>query len=156
MIDIYFKKLDPDARIPTQAHPDEDAGWDLFALEDTRINRTTGTYPELTWIRTGIAIAIPTGYYARIVGRSSAASRGFHVVEGVIDSGYRGEQMVRVTPIWTPSEGITWPWVINAGTSFAQLIVQRVENVRWFDVAEYGGELPGSLRGEKGYGSSGA
>lgn len=145
MIEVKFKKLRPHAIKPSNAYGN-DAGWDLFACEEVFVPLSP---PRLTWVPTGIAIALPDGYYGRIVGRSSAVSAGYHVVEGIIDAGYRGEQMGRVIPMWieTSAEYL----VIKAGTSICQLIVQEVPPVVFTEVDD----LPESLRGEKGYGSSG-
>lgn len=163
MIDVLFTRLDERAWTPTQGHPDEDAGWDLVTLEDVDVDTTLhGGYPNATWTRTGIAVAIPRGYYGRICGRSSTASRGFYVIEGIIDSGYRGELLVRVVPVWNPSTvGLvrhlqesqperTPPVSIHAGTALAQLIIAPVPDV---DMIEVEG-LPESQRGENGFGSS--
>lgn len=146
MIEVLFTKLDERAIPPTQAYPG-DAGWDLHALEDVHIHPNR----MLTWVRTGIAIAIPEGHYGRIVGRSSAASKGFHVVEGVMDSGYRGEQLMRVVSLWSPELNSPTPWDVAVGDSLAQLIVSPIPAVtmRWVE------ELPESVRGTNGFGSSG-
>jgi dUTP pyrophosphatase len=153
-VKVSYRKLHPAAREPRQAHPG-DAGWDLFALKDTPVSRPALKAPgppPLTWVPTGLAMAIPEGYYGRIVGRSSAASRGYHVIEGVIDCGYRGEFLFRVCPLWLPIDehrdnGV----LIRAGESVGQLIVSPVPTA--FLVQE--DFLPVSQRGESGFGSSG-
>lgn len=153
MIDVQFTKVDERAIEPRNAYGN-DAGWDLFALEDTIVPCT----PILTWVRTGIAVALPDGFYGRIVGRSSAVTKGYLVMEGTIDAGYRGEQMGRVFPLWIHKEendaGVFRPRnrLIKAGESICQLIVQEVKPVRFIEVAT----LPDSARGTNGYGSSGA
>lgn len=156
MIEIQFTKLHPDAIPPRQAHPLEDAGWDLFSLEDVTIPTFSASDDKLPlqWIRTGIAVALPPGYYGRIVGRSSSASKGLHVVEGVMDSGYRGEQMVRVVSLWKSqvAEGQSFTRrFVRRGESLAQLIVQEVRPVSFVEVDI----LPPSLRGTNGFGSTG-
>lgn len=149
-MNIDFVKLDERAISPRNAYGN-DAGWDLFALEDTIVP----CIPRPTWVRTGIAIALPDGYYGRIVGRSSAVAKGYLVLEGIIDAGYRGEQMGRVFPLWLytqEEDGRHTPKnrQIDAGESICQLIVQKVEPVEWVEVDQ----LAPSKRGLNGYGSS--
>jgi deoxyuridine 5'-triphosphate nucleotidohydrolase len=149
---VHFTKLDPQAKEPSNAYGD-DAGWDLFALEDTEVYRHTPTD-----VRTGIAVAIPTGYYGRIVHRSSAPrKKNLMVLEGIIDAGFRGE-LFACAFAWlanyetmeeTPLDQV--PIVVKRGDSIAQLIIQQVEPVTWVEVDA----LTSSNRGEKGFGSSG-
>lgn len=146
---VKFKKLDDRAIIPRNAYGN-DAGWDLFTLEDTIV------HPGIPVdVRTGIAVAIPDGYYGRITHRSSAPrSRGIMVLEGTIDCGFRGE-LFTLAYSWLRGGDLfdlAPSFKIKAGQSIAQLIVQRVEPVQFEEVTQ----LPESLRGEKGYGSSGA
>lgn len=153
MIEVLFKKLDERAQIPRNAYGN-DAGWDLFALEDLDVYMHSPTD-----VRTGIAIALPEGYFGRIVHRSSTPrKRGLQVLEGIIDAGFRGE-LFACAFAWLPSYIVMQetpldvsPIQIKAGDSIAQLIVQEVRPVRF----EETDELPPSLRGEKGFGSSGA
>lgn len=140
---IEFTKTDERAIEPRNAYGN-DAGWDLFVLEDTRI--TWNPMKPVTEVRTGIAVAIPDGYFGRIVHRSSTPRKKFlQVVEGTTDAGYRGELMAGVMSL------VEEPPIVRAGDSICQLIIQRVELIRFKEVDE----LPESLRGTKGYGSSG-
>lgn len=149
---IEYIKLDPRATVPRNAY-EYDAGWDLFALEDTDVNKY-----GIVDVRTGIAVAIPEGYYGRIVARSSTwRKRGLGIVEGIIDSGFRGElfcgafvmRPIGLTEVGRPVP-MAVPWV-TAGDSIAQLIIQRVPLIEWKEAKA----LPPSHRGESGFGSSG-
>jgi dUTP pyrophosphatase len=132
--------LEPDAQEPTQAY-EGDAGWDLHVLEDTTI--LTGTGKD---VRSGVRMALPPGYYARIIGRSSALRRkGVLVVEGVIDAGFRGELF---SYCFNPG---TETVHLHRGESVAQVIVTPVPGVSWMEVVY----LPESKRGAMGFGSSG-
>lgn len=156
MIEVQFIKLDQDAITPTQAYPG-DAGWDLHVLEDTFIN--PGEWRD---VKSGIAIALPEGYYARLVGRSSALrKRGLAVMEGIIDAGFRGElfacayaipsavEIMRTqAPFYTKERGLV---ALEAGSSICQVIIQEVRPVQFTEV----GVLPESARGVNGFGSSG-
>lgn len=143
MLDIAIVRLDLDLPVPAYAH-DGDAGMDLFAREDALIAPGGGRYG----MPTGIAFALPVGYGGFVLPRSGLSLKhGVTVVNapGLIDSGYRGE--VKVPLINTdPTE----PYQVHRGDRIAQLVVQRVEEIRW-TVAE---SLDGYDRGG-GFGHSG-
>jgi dUTP pyrophosphatase len=142
---LRVKLLDPAARTPVVAHPGEDLGYDLFALESALLA------PRATIkVRTGIAVealhpatGAPLGLLVR--DRSSMAARGLATTAGVIDSGYRGEILILMTNLGEA------PVELRAGEKIAQMIpvpvltgpVQEVET------------LEVSARAEKGFGSSG-
>lgn len=150
MIEVLFTKTDERASVPKNAF-NNDAGWDLPVIEKYELTEGHGTD-----MRTGIAVAIPDGYYGRIVARSSTIrKRGLMVLEGIIDAGFRGELFSYVyKPVAFPGQPsyVQQRSVILPGESVAQLIVQRVEPVYW----SFRKELPESERGEQGFGSSGA
>jgi dUTP pyrophosphatase len=142
---LQVKLLEENARLPVVAHPGEDLGYDIFALETTLLApRTT------IKVRTGIAVearhpvtGVPLGLLVR--DRSSMAARGIATTAGVIDAGYRGEILVLMTNLGQAEVEI------KAGEKIAQMIpvpvltgpVQEVET------------LEASARAEKGFGSSG-
>ena len=100
-------------------------------------------------VPTGVSIALPDGYVAFVVPRSGLADRhGITIVNspGTVDAGYRGE--IRVTILNTDAEH---PFSINVGDRIAQLIVMPVSRARFVPVST----LPGSHRGEAGFGSTG-
>jgi dUTP pyrophosphatase len=141
--ELPVRRLDPGLPLPAYAHPG-DAGADLCAAEEVVLppgGRAT--------VGTGMAVAVPDGYAAFVHPRSGLASRhGITVVNapGTVDAGYRGE--VKVVLLNTdPAE----PFTIRRGDRVAQLVVQPVTRVRFLDVAE----LPGTPRGEGGFGSTG-
>jgi dUTP pyrophosphatase len=142
---LRVKLLDPSARAPVVAHPGEDLGYDLFALEAATLA------PRATVrVRTGIAVearhpatGIPLGLLVR--DRSSMAARGIATTAGVIDAGYRGEILILMTNL---GEAVI---ELKAGEKIAQMIpvpvlTGRVETVE---------SLEDSARAEKGFGSSG-
>jgi dUTP pyrophosphatase len=142
-VDILVQRVDPQAPLPTRAHPG-DAGLDLTTRE-----ACTLAPGERALLPTGIAIALPDGYVGFVVPRSGLAVRhGVSLVNapGTIDAGYRGEIRVSVVNL-DPREAVT----LEAGDRIAQLVVQRVPLVRLHEVAR----LPGSDRGAGGFGSSG-
>jgi dUTP pyrophosphatase len=129
--------------LPAYARPG-DAGADLVTAED--VDLAPG---ERALVRTGIAIALPTGYAAFVHPRSGLAARhGVTLVNapGTIDAGYRGE--IKVILLNTDA---VKPVSLRRGDRIAQLVVQRVENVTFREEPA----LPGSARGEGGFGSTG-
>lgn len=141
-MDLAVKLLHPSARLPFRAHPG-DGGADLFAVEEVTI--PAGERRE---VGTGIALAIPQGFAGFVQPRSGLAFKhGIMVVNspGLIDAGYRGE--VRVSLYNSGKE----PFAVGVGERIAQLVVQRVEEPL-FVAAE---ELPETVRGPGGFGSSG-
>jgi dUTPase len=94
---LRVKLLDPAARLPVVAHPGEDLGYDLFALEATELA------PRATVrVRTGIAVEARHPATGAALGllvrdRSSMAAKGIATTAGVIDAGYRGEILILMT-----------------------------------------------------------
>jgi len=131
------------ASIPVYAHPG-DAGADLSASEAVEL--APGTRATVS---TGVSIALPDGYVAFVVPRSGLAARhGITIVNspGIVDAGYRGE--IRVTLFNTDS---AVPYSVAVGDRIAQLVVMPVSKAHFIPVEI----LPGSHRGEGGFGSTG-
>jgi dUTP pyrophosphatase len=142
-LDVLITRLDADVPLPSYAQAG-DAGADLAAAEDVHLAPGARAL-----VRTGIAIALPAGYAAFVQPRSGLAARhGVTVVNapGTVDAGYRGE--IKVILLNTdPAEPVSF----RRGDRIAQLVVQRVEQVTFSEVAA----LPGTDRGEGGFGSTG-
>lgn len=103
---------------------------------------------ERRLVRTGLALAIPTGYEAQVRPRSGlAVKHGLTLpnAPATIDSDYRGELMIPMINLGRE------PVAVPRGTRIAQLVFQRVETVELEEV----GELPPSARGAGGFGSTG-
>lgn len=142
-VDVLLTRLDPEAPVPGYAHPG-DAGADLTTTVDVTLEPG-----ERALVPTGIALALPDGYVALVHPRSGLAARcGVSIVNapGTVDAGYRGEIMVMLVNL-DPKE----PVRLSRGDRIAQLVLQRVERARFVEVDR----LPGSDRGEGGYGSTG-
>ncbi|GAA1856722.1 dUTP diphosphatase [Pseudonocardia ailaonensis] len=143
LVDVLLTRLDPEIPLPAYARPG-DAGADLATTTDVRL-----APGERAVVGTGVAIALPPGHAGFVHPRSGLAARvGLSIVNtpGTIDSGYRGEIKVCLVNL-DPHEELT----LRRGDRIAQLVVQRVEYVRFVEVAE----LPASDRGAGGYGSTG-
>jgi dUTP pyrophosphatase len=142
-VDILIQRLDPDLPLPSYAHPG-DAGADLAAAVDVDLGPG-----ERALVPTGIAVALPDGYAAFVHPRSGLAVRagiGILNAPGTVDAGYRGEIKVLLINHDTDE-----PVRLRRGDRIAQLVIQRVEQARFHEVQV----LPGSARGEGGYGSTG-
>ncbi|WP_311836073.1 dUTP diphosphatase [Cellulomonas fimi] len=142
-LEVLLLLLDDDLPAPAYAHPG-DAGADLV----TRVDVVIPPQGRVT-VPTGVAIALPDGYVGLVHPRSGLARRhGLTIVNapGTVDAGYRGE--IQITLLNTDPVA---PLELARGDRIAQLVVQRVERARFVRVES----LPGSRRGEGGFGSSG-
>lgn len=137
---LNFKKLHPNAVLPTKAHA-TDAGLDLTC--------TSYRYDFMhdVWeYGCGLAVEIPEGYVGLLFPRSSVyrTSMVMSNCVGVIDSGYRGEIKAK----FYESEN-TKPY--GRGDRFAQLVIVPIPRIETYLVDR----LSDSDRGEGGYGSTG-
>ncbi|MGV8886226.1 MAG: dUTP diphosphatase [Microbacteriaceae bacterium] len=129
--------------LPAYAHPG-DAGADLVSIETVVLEPG-----QRATIGTGVAIALPDGFAAFVMPRSGlAAKHGITVVNspGTVDAGYRGE--IRVTLLNTDTSEA---YSVAVGDRIAQLVIMPVSRARFIPVDT----LPGSHRGESGFGSTG-
>lgn len=139
---LQVKRLDPQAILPSYAHAG-DAGLDLFAVEATVIAPGAATL-----VRTGIAVALPSGTEAQVRPRSGLALRHSITVlntPGTIDEGYRGEIGVILI-----NHGAA-EFAVERGMKVAQLVVSPRLHV---EVAEVD-DLEDTVRGARGFGSTG-
>lgn len=128
--------------LPHYAEPG-DAGADLRSSESFTL--VSG---ERRLVKTGVSIALQDGFVGLVHPRSGLATKnGITVLNapGTVDAGYRGELMV--TLINTSIEDFH----VQIGDRVAQLLIQEVFRAKFIAV----GELPGTARGTKGFGSSG-
>jgi len=142
-VEVLISTTSPEVPLPTYAHPG-DAGADIT----TRVDVTLAPGQRAT-VPTGICIALPAGYVALVHPRSGLAARhGVTIVNapGTVDAGYRGE--ISVTLINTDA---TETVHLSKGDRIAQLVIQAVERAAFVTVES----LPGSHRGEGGFGSTG-
>ncbi|MBM3951749.1 MAG: dUTP diphosphatase [Rhodospirillales bacterium] len=121
------------------------AGADLLAAVEKPVVLAPG---KRETIPTGIALALPEGFEAQVRPRSGLAlSHGITVLNapGTIDCDYRGEVRVILVNLGEA------PFVVERGMRIAQIVVQRIEAVRW----RVSDQLPASARGPGGFGSTG-
>ncbi len=140
---IDIQRLHPDARLPVRAHHD-DAAFDLHAVEAVALAPHARAA-----IGCGFAIALPPPMAALVLPRSGLAlNSGIGVLNapGLIDAGYRGEirvVLVNHDPVATH--------YVAVGDRIAQLMIIDLPAVEFDEVDA----LPDSVRGTKGFGSSG-
>jgi len=137
---IKFKKTHEDAQLPKKNHHD-DAGWDLFSVEQVTIpSKGSAVVPV------GLQLAyVEPGYWVRVASRSGLSFKNNILAHpGVIDSGYRGDLGVLLY-----NHGDT-DYEVKKGDKVAQILVHfNIDlDVEW-------GEVEVTMRGEKGFGSSG-
>jgi dUTP pyrophosphatase len=137
---LKFKKLDPRATLPTRGSSAA-AGLDLYSIEVVKLQSL-----ERKLVRTGLAIAIPEGFYGRIAPRSGLATKnGIDVLAGVIDADYRGE--IQCLLLNTGNEIVE----LAAQAKVCQLIIERIITPTpvWRE------DLTDTVRGSGGFGSTG-
>lgn len=137
-MNVKIKKLHKDAIIPSYAKPG-DAGMDL-----TAVNVLFDEFDNLV-CETGIAVEIPKGYVGLVFPRSSISKYALHLRNsvGVIDSGYRGEILVK---FGYAAEQL----IYKKDDKIAQLVIIPYPQVTFEEVEE----LSETERGEGGFGST--
>lgn len=141
---IQVKKLRENAVLPTRGSASA-AGYDLYACLDEAVEIAPGASAK---IGTGLAIAVPEGYFGAIFARSGlAAKEGLRPANcvGVADSDYRGEYMVVL------HNDSRLPRTVVPGERIAQLVVMPYLAVE-FEVTD---RLDDTARGAGGFGSTG-
>ena len=137
---LNFKKLDPRATLPARSSRAA-AGLDLYSIEAVSLKPG-----QRAVARTGLAVAIPEGFYGRLAPRSGLATRqGLDVLAGVIDADYRGE--IGCLLYNAGDEKIE----LAANTKICQLIIEKIltPTAAWAD------DLDDTERGGGGFGSTG-
>lgn len=141
---IQVQKLRPDAILPT-AGSQYAAGYDLYACLDAPVVIP----PDATAkIGTGLAIAVPEGWFGAVFARSGLATKqGLRPANcvGVCDSDYRGEYII---PLHNDSAEAQ---TVSPGDRIAQLVLLPYLAAE-FEEAE---ALPETARGAGGFGSTG-
>jgi dUTP diphosphatase len=137
---LRFKQLDTRAVLPKRGSVLA-AGLDVCGIDDVEIQPK-----QRVMARTGLAVAIPPGFYGRVAPRSGlAAKNGLDVLAGVIDSDYRGEIVCVLYN--TGDETIKLP----AGSKICQLIIEQIITPE----ATWATDLDETARGAGGFGSTG-
>ncbi|OHD54799.1 MAG: deoxyuridine 5'-triphosphate nucleotidohydrolase [Spirochaetes bacterium GWF1_51_8] len=140
---VLYKRLHPGAAIPCY-QTEHSAGADIHACLDTPMTLASG---EIALVPTGFAMAIPNGFEAQIRPRSGLGAKGISVpnAPGTIDADYRGEVKVILINL-----GQT-PFTVSHHDRIAQMVFAPVIQAVFNEAPE----LPESVRGTGGFGSTG-
>ncbi len=144
MVKVLIKKLDPTIKLP-EYKTEGASGMDLIAFlkEPMEIKpRNSSLVP------TGLSVAFPENYEIQIRPRSGlAAKNNISVLNtpGTIDSDYRGEIKVIIYNHGNSN------FIINNGDRIAQMVLSPIIKIELEETAD----LPETIRGEEGFGSTG-
>ncbi len=145
MLEVQIKKLKATAKVPTRGSANA-AGYDLYACLD---DESVAIKPHSTVkIGTGLAVAVPDGYFGAIFARSGlAAKEGLRPANcvGVADSDYRGEYIVAL------HNDTDFEKTVKNGERIAQLVIMPYLSVEFSETDE----LDKTERGAGGFGSTG-
>ncbi len=146
MLKVQVKRLSHGTDLPLPAYMSEHAaGMDIYAAVNPEVVIPPG---EWRLVPTGISVALPDGYEAQVRPRSGLAlKQGVSILNtpGTVDADYRGE--VGVILMNHSKNDL----VIKRGDRIAQMIVNKVERIKFEEVAE----LPETERDSGGFGHTG-
>ena len=139
---LRFRKVHPDAVLPSYAHP-SDAGMDVRSVEDVTIPPGGRAL-----VHTGLVMLLPPMHEAQVRPRSGLALKsGITVLNtpGTIDSGYRGEVGVILVNLGDAG------FAVKKGDKIAQIVVAPVTQPQIVETAD----VDETDRGAGGFGSTG-
>ncbi len=143
-MELSVKKLREGAKLPTRGSA-QAAGYDLYACLDGDLTIAPHGTER---VPTGLAVAVPDGYFAAVFARSGLAAReGLRPANcvGVCDSDYRGEYLVML------HNDTDQPRTVQNGDRIAQMVVLPYLEVTFREVDA----LDETDRGAGGFGSTG-
>jgi dUTP pyrophosphatase len=144
MVKVLVKKSNPSVRLPTYK-TNGASGMDLMAFMEKPIHLEPG---KSCLVPTGLSVAFPKEYEIQIRPRSGLAVKSNISVlntPGTIDSDYRGE--IKIVLFNHGREN----FIINKDDRIAQMVLTPIIKME----LEETNELPESIRGERGFGSTG-
>ena len=144
MVKVLVKKLDPKVQLPSYKTKGS-SGMDLMAFIKDPIKIAPNTS---ALIPTGISVAIPNDVEIQIRPRSGLAAKSSISIlntPGTIDSDYRGELKII---LFNHSNK---EFVVRNNDRMAQIVLMPVLKVDFEEVDD----LPDTLRGSGGFGSTG-
>tara|TARA_B100001778_G_C18491923_1_gene585472 strand:+ start:186 stop:623 length:438 start_codon:yes stop_codon:yes gene_type:complete len=144
MVKILVKKFEKNIKLPVYKTTGS-SGMDLVAYNK---NKITIHPSKIAIVPTGISIAIPKNYEIQIRPRSGlAAKNGISVLNtpGTIDSDYRGEIKIILINLGKKS------FIVKSGDRIAQMVLCPIVKGKLKEVKN----LPKTVRGKKGFGSTG-
>ena len=144
MVKVLIKKLNPSVQLPSYKTGGA-SGMDLMAFIEKPIKLEPG---KSCLVTTGLSVAFPEEYEIQIRPRSGlAAKNNISVLNtpGTIDSDYRGE--IKIILFNHSNDN----FLINNSDRVAQMVLTPIIKMELEEI----NELPDSIRGEGGFGSTG-
>ena len=144
MVKVLVKKLDPKVQLPTYKTKGS-SGMDLMAFVENPIKITP---KNSALIPTGISVAIPNDVEIQIRPRSGLAAKsniGVLNTPGTVDSDYRGELKIILF-----NHGAE-EFIVKNKDRIAQMVLMPILKIDFEEVED----LPDTLRGSGGFGSTG-
>lgn len=156
---VLFKRLHPDAIIPTYAH-EGDSGFDFYSIENSLV-----IPGEVIQIKTGLSVDLPSPLLIKSLNSTQSISVTFELqirpksgralkegltivnTPGTIDNGYKGQIIILMTSI---KKSVFIP----KGEKIAQGVILPVFSAPYIDIQETS-DVGVSSRGAGGFGSSG-
>lgn len=140
-ISIKWKKLHPEAKMPTRAYA-ADGAFDIYAVEDLHL--PAGVHSNCGC---GVAVQVPKGWSYDLRGRSSLNRAGVIAALGLVDSYYCNELRVVLSNLSGQE------YTIKKGERIGQIKFNPVWDFPWREVEHF--EITEGTRGMSGWGSSG-
>ena len=144
MVKVLVKKLDPRVQLPSYK-TEGSSGMDLMAFVDNPIKIAPNTS---ALIPTGISLAMPNDVEIQIRPRSGLAAKSNISVlntPGTVDSDYRGELKIILFNHGTKE------FIVKNKDRIAQMVLMPILKIDFEEVDD----LPNTLRGSGGFGSTG-
>ena len=144
MVKIFIKKLKPSVQLPSYK-TNGASGMDLMAFIDEPIEIKPG---KSCLVPTGLSVAFSNEYEIQIRPRSGLAAKNNITVlntPGTIDSDYRGE--LKIILFNHGKEN----FIINNNDRIAQMVLTPIVKMEIEEI----NELPETIRGKGGFGSTG-
>ena len=144
MVKIFIKKLKPSVQLPSYK-TNGASGMDLMAFIDEPIEIKPG---KSCLVPTGLSVAFSNEYEIQIRPRSGLAAKNNITVlntPGTIDSDYRGE--LKIILFNHGNEN----FIINNNDRIAQMVLTPILKMELEETKD----LPETIRGEGGFGSTG-
>lgn len=132
--------LDENAKMPTKAHPDTDAGFDIYTPYEFTVKAG-----ESAVVMTGVHMVIPCGYCGLVVSKSGLNTKYDIKTTGLVDAHYTGEIVIKVQ-----NHGCK-DFHFHKGEKITQIMILPVPETKLNLVST----LPVTERGSNGFGSSG-
>ena len=144
MVKVLIKKLNPSIQLPSYKTGGA-SGMDLMAFIEKPIKLEPG---KSCLVPTGLSVAFPKEYEIQIRPRSGLAAKNSISVlntPGTIDSDYRGELKIILFNHGSKK------FLINNNDRVAQMVLTPIIKMKLVET----NELPESIRGKGGFGSTG-